>query len=538
MTARRVSRSALVLLGLVVAAGAFTRIFQFSQQVLLDDEWHAIHQLSSGKTPAQLFLSIGHADYSIPLGLLYWLEGRWFGLSELGMRWPMLLAGLATLVLLPAWAWRRYSPRVALIFAGLLATSPLLLIYSQTARPYALTLLLSLVGIYGFDRYRKTPVSARSWAAVYVLCFALCAWLHVITVPLMCAPLVQEAARKMAGRTAASWRQLAWAGLPAAVLAAALVGPPLLAEPEGLALKAGQASVGIDTVLGALHAWLGTPSLLCVIVLAALCGLGAPKLLIGNRVAQSALMGIVLTALAIVLLRPASVNHSLTFGRYLLVATPVLLLAASLGAGRLLSAAGARKWLTALGLVAFGLYFLAQSPLRQLLAVPNSHVTHSRYQFDFRPGHNHVARYQRETLAASPFWEQLAALPPDTVHVGVAPFYFETYHWDGPRWEQTSRQRVWPAFMTGFCVERRFGDVPDDGRFTFRNAWWLSRLNGTGPAPDWLVFTRPIPRFAGTPEGNDMKQVFKRCTERLLNTLGQPEYEDDVLLAWKRRPGD
>ena len=61
--------------------GAFFRIDQFSGQVLIDDEWHAVHQLLR-LSPAQMFVDFGHADYSIPLGLLYGLPAAltaWVG---------------------------------------------------------------------------------------------------------------------------------------------------------------------------------------------------------------------------------------------------------------------------------------------------------------------------------------------------------------------------------------------------------------------------------------------------------------------------
>jgi hypothetical protein len=59
---------------LLVVLGAYLRISQFNTQVLLDDEWHAVHLLLSGKTPQELFLTLGWSDYSVPLGILYyWL---------------------------------------------------------------------------------------------------------------------------------------------------------------------------------------------------------------------------------------------------------------------------------------------------------------------------------------------------------------------------------------------------------------------------------------------------------------------------------
>jgi hypothetical protein len=83
-----------VLLAIITLLGVYLRLDQFGLQVLLDDEWHVLHQLLANP-PSQLFLTFGHADFSIPLALFYWLEMNVFGLSELGMRWAMMLAGIA-----------------------------------------------------------------------------------------------------------------------------------------------------------------------------------------------------------------------------------------------------------------------------------------------------------------------------------------------------------------------------------------------------------------------------------------------------------
>ena len=88
------------LLVMAMLIGIWLRLDQFGAQVLIDDEWHAIHQLSK-LGPTRMWLDFGHADYSIPLGLLYAVESSAFGLSEFAMRWPMLVCGLATLVLFP-----------------------------------------------------------------------------------------------------------------------------------------------------------------------------------------------------------------------------------------------------------------------------------------------------------------------------------------------------------------------------------------------------------------------------------------------------
>src|SRR5258708_7950513 len=141
-----------VSLALAIGAGVWLRLDQLASQLLLDDEWHAVYRVVHD-APGAVWLDFGHSDSSIPLTLLYLLEANVTGLSELGMRLPMLGAGLATLVLFPWYAARRVGHAEAVLFAAFLAISPLLYFFSRTARPYALTLLLVWVAHVAFRRY-------------------------------------------------------------------------------------------------------------------------------------------------------------------------------------------------------------------------------------------------------------------------------------------------------------------------------------------------------------------------------------------------
>ena len=519
---------------ILLAAGVYLRLNQYPEQILLDDEWHVVHQLLLGKSPAELFLFLGHADYSIPLGILYWLEAHWFGLSELAMRWPMLVAGLATLFAFSFYAWRKFSPRVALVFTFLLALSPALVIYSHLARPYALTLFLSFLGLYGFYRYLEGRGQTLMWGGVYCVCAAITIWLHSITGPFMMAPFLLEAIRSLVAKRPGDLVKLLLLAVPAGILVAALVVPPLLNNPEAMALKFGEAEIRGTTFLGAWFMWLGTPSIVCVTGFLALSLLGRRRVLIADRVWQSAALGIVLTAATILVVKPASVNHSLTFSRYLLPAIPLLLMAAACGTELLLRDRGLIKWpLYALCIALAGLYVI-ESPNWGLAARPNSNINHLSFLFDFRPGHNKQAQYMEEALDLSMFWESLRAEPPNTQLVAVAPFYFESYHWDAIRWEKLGRQRIVPAYLTGFCAERRYGEVPHNSLYRFRNAFYLNELAASSTRrPDWLVFNRPIEGFQHSVEGRREIDQVNRCMEKLGQTLGRPSYEDEFLLAFK-----
>jgi len=525
-----------LLLLAVLAAGAWLRVQQFPGQVLLDDEWHAVHQLLAGKGPAELFLTFGTADYSIPLGLLYWLQSRGFGLSEVAMRWPMLLSGLAALGLFSAFAWRRFAPPVAVLFAGLLALSPMLIVYGYTARPYALTLLLAYLAHYAFYQYWRSERPGLAWAGTYAAAAALCIWLHPVTGPFVVAPFLLEGARAGSRADGHALRRLLWLALPSGALTAVLVLPPLLADTGALGVKSGIGDMAPDTLAGVWFMWLGTPSLFCVAMLLLFAAVGFRDVAAATPLAGSAALGLLLTALALLLSQPAWVQHALTLGRYLLPAIPLLLLAAAAGAVKLWRAMGQTHQrlgnLFAIFIVTVLLLFAVESPVRELVRSPNSHITHLRLQFDFREPHNRISDYQA-AIPLSPFWQILAARERETLHVAVAPFYFESYNWDAVRWEAIGGQRVVPAFLTGFCVDRRFGETPDDERFRWRNVYYLESLADAGAArPDWLVYTRPFTGFEHGQEDQPVGARVAHCADQLRALLGEPDYEDDFLMAY------
>jgi mannosyltransferase len=104
--------------------------------------------------------------------LLAWAWAKVFGPSELGLRSLSALAGTA---MVPAawWALRRDAgERAALVYGGLTAVAPLLVWYSQEARPYILVALLVTVGAGFFLRALARPgdrAPLLAWAGVSVL---------------------------------------------------------------------------------------------------------------------------------------------------------------------------------------------------------------------------------------------------------------------------------------------------------------------------------------------------------------------------------
>lgn len=149
-------RELAALLGLVTAA-ALLRLLTIDVQSLSNDEPFTVER-AAGELSAVLS-SIRTTESTPPL--YYYLAWGWeriFGDGETGMR--LLPALLGTLLVPATWAAARVTlpARSALIAAALVALSPLLVWYSQEARPYALFALLATLGFLFFVRtLRRAP---------------------------------------------------------------------------------------------------------------------------------------------------------------------------------------------------------------------------------------------------------------------------------------------------------------------------------------------------------------------------------------------
>lgn len=519
----------------LVLLGVYLRLDQFSLQVLLDDEWHAIHQLLK-KTPGELFLTYGHADFSIPLALLYWVELKLIGLSESGMRSPMLLAGLFTLIVFPLYIKKYFGEKITLLFTALLAVSPMLLIYSRTARPYAITLLLSSICIGVFHKFVKAEKSSFRLGLVFVLCAVITVWLHLITLAMVIAPFLVYGLPALKDRNWRRVKRIFLLGLITLTALLIVVLPPLMGHHEALSVKLGVQTPALATLYGALYIWLGTSSPTVVLVGLLLTALGAKSLWRDFPLTPSLILGLVLTCAIILLSQPAWVNHSLTFARYLLPAIPLLLLSISIGAFRAGEALVQRlgnnsgRYIFFTASILLLLLVAYHSPLQKILANPNSNSLHSVYQFDFRDEKNLIMLYQQD-FPVSPFWQRLASLPHDSIKIAASPFSFETHHWDAPRWEQISHQRVMPGFLTGFCIDQRWGEVPRGQEFRFKNAGYLSdKSDLIARKFDLVVYQKPFTVLTNQGEREFGRETMG-CESKIRTEFPSPVYEDQWLVV-------
>jgi hypothetical protein len=526
-------------LGAATLLGAWLRLDQFLSQVLIDDEWHAVHQVLH-HTPAEMLLDFGIADYSIPIGILAWFEANWWGLSEVGLRWPMLACGLLTLIVFPAYVAPRVGRATAAVFALLLAISPLLVIYSRQARPYAITLLLCWTAHAAFQRYWTAGSGRRLAGCTYVFTASLAVWLHPIVATFAAAPLLWGAAqipRIKPSERPVAFRRLLGLVLPTAAIIAALILPPVMSHPDSLAARVGVDHPDLATLTGVWYAWLGTSSTLLMLACVALAAIGAPGLWRALPEARTGTLGIVLTWILVQVSHPAWSQLPIVLARYLLPFVPLLLLSASVGSVWLadrVTATGTmpRRVLWAAIAMAPCIALALLSPLAPLLRHPNDQTLQLVNYLDFRPEKNQLLP-RIEGIPLSPFWAGLAARPAGTLRIAAAPVYFESYNWDAPRWERLSRQTVLPGYLTGLCVDQRWGELPRNPAYRFRNAVHLADDAALATkAIDYIVWQKPYTQSsAGNDEsiGSDTAQ----CESKLRERFGPPAYEDAEIIAFR-----
>ena len=524
----------IVAVGVAVLA-AWRRLDQLSGQWLMDDEWHAIHKLQRSSSYSEILSSFGVSDYSIPLTVFYRFLAETIGLSELRMRFPMLIAGLALPVIAGAWAWRALSASTALLFAFLLAVSPMLVNYSRTARPYSLTLLLSILSMFLLGRFLQGY--GLRYAIAYLLIAALAVYMHPITAPFFLTSVAAAALYLfLTGRTDA-WRKTAFLLIALVCAVSLIVVPPVVMHQAAFAEKMASSTPRFATVWGALHMWFGTGSSTTSVIACVFAALGVKRAiecfpeLLGLYVS-----GIVGIFLAILVLQPAWVHNPLTFARYLLPALPLLLLLVAVGVTDLAERISSQ--FSVFLVCAAALLMLLGSPLPRLLREPNNVTLHSFYQFDYRPDQNPI-EFPKQ-MEGDRFWRSLSHFGPGTLKIALAgESSFESYANSAVLHQPIHRQTLVKLQTGKKCGGERSGEAFRDENIHLRNAVALApKREMLAQGIDLIAFDMQlVGQGIGAPERYFSSPEYERyrneCVMWLRQNYGDPIWEQPLLLIFQ-----
>lgn len=526
--------------GLVLAAGTWLRFWQLGTQLLIDDEWHAIHRLLQADY-GDILLSMGYADYSIPLTLLFRFLADTVGLDDFALRLLPMTFGIATIVLVP----RLLSPwldrRQQLVLAALIAFSPLLIHFSRYVRPYALVVPLGFAALVGFWRWSREGGFWRG--ALSSLAAVMAIWLHALA-----ALFVGAALLWLAAAAAIRWRRGAGVnrllnvlllGGVTTLLSAALVLPPLISNPGVIGAKAGLNAYTAETVLRSweMIAGLESPWLACALLVPA----GAGTWALGRR--APAFVGywvftIAAAAIAIQLLGPEWIQNALVLVRYMAIAVPFLLALVAIGIvefsdraiGRL---AGdlAIPFGTLAGLaLAAALYVVG--PLPHVYSGNNAFTNSVRYQVDY-DFERSVFNPHFAPLALPQAYRRMMAEPGDWTVVEAA-WHFETHHTPISEYQRRHQLPVKIGMISGLCTDWTWGELDPSSSLSVSLAHFvfLDQIIESPPeSPHFVVFHRDSP-FDETRELPDLAP----CIEAFESRFGRPWHETDGIVVF-RLPG-
>ena len=523
-------------------AGVFLRMAQLRSQMLIDDEWHAVRMLIRSDM-AGIAAHFGLADYCIPLTLYYrWLYDH-AALSEWSMHVPLLVAGLALLVVAPWLLRSTLAPSARAIWIGLLAISPSLVYFSRTARPYALLALLGVVAFVAFRNWREQRGDRRVWASAYIVATFLGGWAHLLSLVFTLWPFAYHglgdlrACFDRATRASAlrSLRQLVGLGLLVAVPLVLVLGPPLLNDWGAMAGKAGANSATAASLYRTVLMQFGIADAWSCAAMVGLFAFGAWRLWRRERelvtlVLSAAVVGGVVVCAA----RPAWIQHAPVLVRYAAPVLPFLLLFVAEGIAGLverlhwptLGAAFAAACLG--GLVVCG-------PLPRWYYTPNQFMDHALFQYDYDSAANPYAT-QLQLGPVSPFLRDLARRPPASVTLIETPARAHSNYMPDPWLQQIHRQNVKYALASPVCGTGDWDEYPytaTGDRFS-RVGRLADILDGATWGADYLVM-RLHPWTL--PPGKDFPWPvawpdMPACVAAVAARLGEPAYRDDGIVVF------
>ncbi len=482
-----------------------------------------------------IFTHFNTADNCIPLTLYDKAVADTFGLSELLMRAPVLLAGIAALVLLP-WLLRdAFGRGVSACFACLLAISPIEVYFSRYARPYAPAVLCAILAVIAFDRWRREG-SAR-WGCAYVGSVVLGAWLLPVFLPFALAPLgLHLVSRRPQGGARTS---ILVAGVAAGV--ALLLGPPLVADFAALAARTSHPPEDLPPLVSifSLFAGTGTPVLSFVAGTTGVLGIAARSRR-GGSLATSLLAACACQILALVVVHPSGMQIALIGARYALPIQLVLLLLMALGLEHI-DAFLRASWrfvpahvVSALVIVAL----LVFGPLRQIHYRPNQWTNHPAFQGDYSPTAS--TWYAREIVGVRslpPFYLQLARELPSRDAIVEVPWSFPWGRVDFPFYQRVHRHRMFVGFTAREGEPLPPGELPlGDSHFRFEHFVHLSelpRMRRLGVR--YVVFHLAPPSRAAVAAPSRATDVESWIRE-YERSVGAPVHRDEELCVFELKP--
>jgi hypothetical protein len=373
--------------------GTSLRLYLLPSQILVDDEWHNLNQVI-GKSYWDLLTQFNPVDNSsLPMNLYDLALLKTIGWSEMMIRLPVILTGLASLIVLPLLVRKVFNARVGVIFGCLLAISPFLIFYSRFVRAYGFFSSFCFAGLLLSYLWLSTGKPRYLVAFIFAGAFANCAHLFsmfAVFMPLIIAAILVFTARnkplsspERSGIVVSMKQILTTASILGVLLLPVLI--PVLREHSNLPW--GRGAFTIRAIWTAVTLLSGTPNIGLNFLFYLLVLAGAMLLFKVNRlffwlsIASAGCYPIVLA-----LSHPTGMDNGEVLLRYMIVVVPLALTFLSLELDSILTKASSQtppilKWIpTILAPITILMVFFDSGPLPALYQSGSNFAHHGAFQ--------------------------------------------------------------------------------------------------------------------------------------------------------------
>ncbi len=551
-----------------LAAGCTLRLHLLASQVFLDDEWHSVNQVIRRSAWDVLTNLNPRNNSSVPFNLYNWWLYHGAHWSEWTLRLPSIVAGIATIALLPWMVRRNLGDRVAVTFAVLLSIAPFLVFYSRFARAYSAAALLGFASVLLIHRWMTSGRTRDGVIAVVVATLAI--YVHLSTIVAVFAPLAVGAVSRR--RTAVTIRALVSVGLILSVVSLPLIVPSLFSSARLPWMRGTPTAQGIGTMLTLLAGTAVVPFVLAVFLLALW---GFVRLYRSEPLLGGMVLAVPASSIALFLVsRPEGIGTGLVMLRYMIVAVPIVLLCVAVGLDGVAARLTAKRpqahepTTAALAAALAGGLFLA-GPLPALQRGPNDFMGHTAFQGSYEPvgwersdaRHLYPAFSLRQDQI-SPFYRWLAGRP-DVTAIVEYPFdvcnyndlFYFYQHVHGKRVFagycsdplRTGERQIFfdprhpKAALNMLDVDDILDRVPHDRRTAFRNMVDLTHLDELASSGAGIVVLHKFVVGTRTLEDGSMDTVPVRFSSvdlfsaELRDRFGPPVFEDTELVSFAVR---
>jgi hypothetical protein len=559
---------------LTIMAGGFLRLYLISDQIILDDDWHALNFTINHS----LWYLLTHFSYAganiIPMNAYVRMLLVSSGWSEILLILPSLVAGVASLLLFPLVLKRVFNSRTTIFFAFLFAVSPLIIFYSRVCRPYSIYTFLGFLSIWIFYEWSLTGGKKIGW--LFAVTGILCVYFHFVGVIFIFVPLVCAAGIKLMQKfprlpvireqILPGFKELISVGCVILIGLAILLTAAFIQRVP--VINADSAHFSIDSMLGFLQILSGSSYLFPNIFFYALLGIGLIRLFKKSFLLGLIFISVFIAYVFVLLVTKSNSTHvPLVLARYIIPAFPMAYVLVALGMDSLWMTMSIlpvnKKIINAscyglAGCLLAGLVWTG--PLRQTYVAPNNFTNHSVFQESYAP-------INWDSPPISPMLQRPYALNKDTMSV----FYktladqrdvkkiieYPVYLGNGFNllyyYQRVHRKKVAEGYTLAMkdrldsvagiygdmIPDMIFGQVIDPDQLKFKNMVNILDMDSIkNSRADLVILHKNSESEILEPHtGSDVKEI--RLITDIANVyrenFGQPIFEDRYLLVFKVR---